>query len=274
MPQILTSSARRGSIRPGTPLLLKIRLKSLEGGSFQVFYFGSGQGSSEEHSVRFAVRRGDWQDQTVPLPPLAPGFRLRLDPPGKRGVCLIESIRFTPRLTIAAPAWLKPTVREPIPGTLTIQSGALVLRQNPHEWGGFSVAVGGRQVATGHNRPLIGYLDPATARSATGPSVRWLDLAAVATVTTGLDPATKALSVEAQLRDPDGGQWRLRQVFRPGSPTAIDVHTECSIADRSYAPCSTRPTASSAPRGTCSGCWHLGPKAPTASTANCCRSSL
>jgi len=104
-----------------------------------------------------------------------------------------------------------------------------VLRQNPHEWGGFSVAVGGRQVATGHNRPLIGYLDPATARSATGPSVRWLDLAAVATVTTGLAPATKALSVEALLRDPDGGQWRLRQVFRPGSPAAIDVHTECSV---------------------------------------------
>ena len=220
----------------GTPLLLKIRLKSSEGGSFQVFYFGSGQGSSEKHSVRFAVGRGDWQEQTVPLPPLAPGFRLRLDPPGKRGVCLIESIRFTPRLTIAAPAWPKPAVREPVPGTLTIQSGALVLRQNPHEWGGFSVAAAGRQVATGHNRPLIGYLDPATARSATGPSVRWLDLAAVATVTTGLDPATKALSVEAQLRDPDGGQWRLRQVFRPGSPTAIDVHTECSIADRSYAP--------------------------------------
>ena len=105
----------------------------------------------------------------------------------------------------------------------------LVLRQNPHEWGGFSVAAAGRQVATGHNRPLIGYFDPATARSATGPAVRWLDLAAVATVTTGLDPATKALSVEAQLRDPDGGQWRLRQVFRPGSPAAIDVHTECSV---------------------------------------------
>ena len=75
----------------GMPLLLKIRLKSLEGGSFQVSYFGSGQNSSEKHSVRFAVRRGDWQEQSVSLPPLAPGFRLRLDLPGERGVCLIES---------------------------------------------------------------------------------------------------------------------------------------------------------------------------------------
>ena len=100
----------------GTPLFMKIRLKSSEGGSFHVFYFGSGQESSEEHSVRFAVRRGDWQEQTVPLPPMAPGFRLRLDPPGERGVCLIESIRFTPRLTIAAPAWPKPTVPERVPG--------------------------------------------------------------------------------------------------------------------------------------------------------------
>jgi len=181
----------------GTPLSLKIRLKSSEGGSFQVFYFGSGQGSTEEHSVRFAVRRGDWQDQTVPLLPLVPGFRLRLDPPGERGVCLIESIRFTPQLTIVVPAWPKPTLRVPVPGMLTIQSGALVLRQHRHEWGGFNVAVGGRQVATGHNRPLIGYLDPASAKSAVNPSVRWLDLAAVATVTTGLDPATQALSVEA-----------------------------------------------------------------------------
>ncbi len=211
------------------PLLLKIRLKSSEGGSFQVFYFGSGQNSSEKHSVRFAVRRGDWQEQSVALPPLSPRFRLRLDPPGERGVCLIESIRFTPQLTIAAPAWPKPTVPEPVPGTLTIQSGALVLSQHPHEWGGFRVAVAGRQVATGHNRPLIGYLDPAKAKSAASPSVRWLDLARVATVTTGLDPATQALFIEAQLRDPDGGQWRLRQVFRPGSPAAIDVHTECSV---------------------------------------------
>ena len=213
----------------GTPLLLKIRLRSSEGGMLQVFYFGSGKGSSEEHSVRFAVRRGDWQEQTVPLPPLAPGFRLRLDPPGDRGVCLIESITFTPRLTIAAPAWPKPTIREPGPEELAVQSGVLVLRQHPHEWGGFRVTVAGRQVATGHNHPLIGYLDPAPAKSAASPSVRWLDLAAAATVTTRLDPATQTLSVEAQLRDPDAGQWRLRQVFRPGSPAAIDVDTECSV---------------------------------------------
>ena len=50
----------------GTPLLLKIRLKSSEGGSFQVFYFGSGQGSSEEHSVRFAVRRGTGRSRPCP----------------------------------------------------------------------------------------------------------------------------------------------------------------------------------------------------------------
>jgi len=132
-------------------------------------------------------------------------------------------------LTIAAPAWPKLMDREPVLGTLTIQSGGLVLKEHPYEWGGFSVAAAGRQVVTGHNRPLIGYLDPAPAKSAVSPSVRWLDLAVAATVTTGLDPAREALFVEAQFRDPDGGQWQLRQICRPGSPAAIVVHTECSV---------------------------------------------
>ncbi len=98
---------------------------------FQIFYFGSGQGSSEEHSVRFAVRRGDWQELIAPLPALAPGFRLRLDPPGERGLCLIESMQFTPQLSIAAPAWPKPTVLAEVPGSLVIRSGELVLTAEP-----------------------------------------------------------------------------------------------------------------------------------------------
>ncbi len=213
----------------GMPLLMNICLKSAEGGMFQAFFFGSGQTSSEQHSIRFAVRRGDWQELSVPLPAFGPRFRLRLDPPGQRGLCVIASIRFLPRLTIAAPDWPKPTLREAVPGMLTIQSGQLTLMHHPHQWGGFLVIVAGRQVATGHDRPLIGYLEPASTRSPTSPSVRWLDLAPAATVTTAVDPATRSLSVEAQLRDPDGGQWRLRLVFRPMSTTAIEVHTECLV---------------------------------------------
>jgi hypothetical protein len=84
-------------------------------------------------------------------------------------------------------------------------------------------------VATGHDRPLIGYLDPAGSRPDSNPSVRWLDVGRLATVRAALDPANDAVSVEARLRDPDGALWRLCQVFRPRGHGAIAMSSECFV---------------------------------------------
>jgi hypothetical protein len=206
---------------PGVPLRMTIRLRPSAGGSLQVFYSGQGQATSEERSVRVPVRRGAWQERAVFLPPLGPGFRLRLDPPGSRGACLIDWIRFEPKLDVAAPDWPKPAIPSPTADAPAVRSGPLTLRQHPGQLGGFTVQVGDRLVAAGHDRPMIGYLDPAR-------TVRWLDVANLAKVATKLDPATKTLAVEAQFQDPGGARWRLAQSFRPDADGVIAVTASCS----------------------------------------------
>jgi hypothetical protein len=205
---------------PGVPLRMTIRLRPSAGGMLQVFYAGPGQATDEDRSVRVPVKRGVWQERTVFLPPVGPGTRLRLDPPGSRGTCVIDWIRFAPRLQIAAPTWPTPTLPAVPADAPAVQSGLLTVRHHRAELGGFRAQVGDRLVATGHNRPLIGYLDPAR-------SVRWLDIAKLAKVATTLDPAARTLSVEARFQDPDGGHWRLSQTFRPGPAGSIAVTAEC-----------------------------------------------
>jgi hypothetical protein len=213
----------------GVPLLLRVRLSPPEVGSLQVFFAGPGEDPSEEHSVSVLLSSKAWQSAILALPPLGPGFRLRLDPPGSRGVCLIESIRFEPRFEIDPPAWPRPSVPAPDANALTIQSGPLELRHQSGIVGGFTLTVGGQLVATGHNRPLIGYVSPSGRKGSLAPVIHWLGVAGHGRVTSSLDPATKVLTVEAQLRDPDGAGWRLRQVFRPGPPGTIAVSCECSV---------------------------------------------
>ena len=214
----------------GVPLLMKIRLEPSTGGSVQVFYFGPDQGAAEDRSVRFSVKRGGWQEHTLPIPPLGPGFRLRIDPPGDRGVCRIASIRFEPRLTINAPNWTRPTVPEPTSLAPAIHSGELTFHQHPSQLGGFTISLRDQLLATGHNRPMIGYVNTSTnERPSTTPSVRWLDVAKLATVKTRLDPAAEALTVLAEFRDPDGGRWRLRQTIKPGPAGGFTLIADCEV---------------------------------------------
>jgi hypothetical protein len=84
-------------------LWLVLRLKSDEAGSGQFFWYRAE--ASEENSVRFPVRKGEWEDVRVPLPPLGAGYQLRFDPPGTSGKCVLASLSFEPRLPEpAAPA--------------------------------------------------------------------------------------------------------------------------------------------------------------------------
>ena len=74
----------------GEPVTLVLRAKSDEGGVAQVFYF---QGAAQEaKSVRFVLRKGAWDDVRVKLPPLGARYRLRFDPPGATGTCVLASL--------------------------------------------------------------------------------------------------------------------------------------------------------------------------------------
>lgn len=77
-----------------TACCVHIRLRSETGGRGQVFFFP--QNSREEDSVWFHAERNVWTEVRLPLPALGTGTRLRLDPPGSSGRCVISFIRVEP----------------------------------------------------------------------------------------------------------------------------------------------------------------------------------
>ena len=222
-----------------SPLWLHIRLKSQQAGGGQIFYFPAASGPTEANSIRFPVRGGQWEELDIPFPALGAGYRLRFDPPGSGGTCLLASLAFTPRLLLQPPVWPRPT--PPVLGSdvVSIQSGLLQLIQAHHQPGGFVVKVGDQILASGYTRPQIGYLVPGSRNdSPTGAqganispndTVRWLDVVSMATAT-----ATKEgeeIVVRSTVRDPDGATWSLHRAFRPISSGAIRVLTTIQ-ADR------------------------------------------
>lgn len=209
---------------PGRPLWLRVRLKSDQSGTAQVFYFD--KGATEANSIRFSVQGGDeWQNIRVPLPPLGPGFRLRLDPPGQdTGIITLAVLALEPRVLLQAPAaWLAPADLEPGGSLLSITAGDLQLTHAPKQWGGFALSVAGQKMAVGHTRPLVGYLS--------GGRLRWLPVAARARVNVTREAATGALVARATFRDDDGADWEMRQQFTPNvAGGAINVETRVRVS--------------------------------------------
>ncbi|MBI2928438.1 MAG: hypothetical protein HYY24_22440 [Verrucomicrobia bacterium] len=205
---------------PGGVLLwLRLRLKSDQGGAAQVFYFRDG--AREENSVRFHVPAGQWHEVQVPLPALGPGHRLRFDPPGNGGSCLLAKLWFDERVLFAPPAWPKPEA--PILGarSLTIESGALKLLHGRGAFGAFEVHIAGQRFGVGHTRPLIGYV--------LGKELRWVALGAGAHESVTVRRKDKSLVVRARAVDPDGATWELQQRFSPASDGAIDVENRVTV---------------------------------------------
>jgi len=211
---------------PGRTLWMRVRLKSDQAGTAQVFYFTAQKGTNEPDSVKFSVRAGVWEEARVPMPALGPGTRLRFDPPGTKGRCVVASIAFEPRVLLKPPAWPKPdapTLRDPKP---VIQSGDLQLVVHaPDRWGGFALLVAGQQVAVGNNRPVIGYV--------WDDGVRWIGLNDG--LKTEFETRKGSVVFRAVITDEDLGGWALTQRFSPSrTPGAIDVVTEINVTqDRS-----------------------------------------
>jgi hypothetical protein len=208
----------------GQTLWMRVRLKSEQGGGGQIFYFN--QGATEPNSVRFSVKAGEWQEIRVPMPALGPGYRLRFDPPGIKGACILASIRFEPRIFWKEPAWQKPTAPTLKDNALSVQSGDVRLIHSSNELGGFVLEAAGQPVAVGFNRPMIGYIQ--------GNEPRWLALSEKAKVTVRAATVTernqKAVVVQATATDADGARWEIRQRFAASSkPGAIDVETQITV---------------------------------------------
>ena len=213
-----------------SPLWLHIRLKSQQSGNGQVFYFSADSGPMEANSARFPVRGNRWEELDIPVPALGAQYRLRFDPPGSGGTCLLAALTFSPRVLLHPPVW--PRVAPPEVGSdsVSIQSGLLQLVQAHHQPGGFVVKVGDQTVALGYTRPQIGYLAPASTNGAQAVpnnapqnGVRWLDVVAMATATATKDG--EEIVVRSTLRDPDGAIWFLHRAFRPLPSGAIRVLT-------------------------------------------------
>jgi hypothetical protein len=201
----------------GQPLWLNLRVKSDRGGNAQIFFFE--HGATEDKSVRFFVPAGGWKELRVPFPTLQAKTRLRIDPPGASGECVIARMSFEARPIPVAPAWPKPIY--PVLGKDALEIRADELRLVHGEaFGAFEVRVGDKSVAVGNTRSLLGYT--------IGASNRWVEL----TNSTRVTKSRGAVVATQTFQDPDGAKWEIRQKFS-GDKSGIDVETSVVVdADR------------------------------------------
>jgi hypothetical protein len=197
------------------PLWMIMRLKSDRGGNAQIFFFQGGP--SEDKSVHFFVPAGDWTEMRVPLPSLESRTRLRFDPPGTSGTCIVAKISFEPRPIPVAPAWPKPEMPMFDKSAPSIASGEISLVHG-NALGAFEVRVNGQRVAIGNSRSLMGYT--------VGTSNRWIEL----TNATRLDKSGHAITAIQSFEDLNGGHWQIAQKFWPAHEKgAIEVETTVSV---------------------------------------------
>ncbi|HNU99020.1 MAG: hypothetical protein KA191_04585 [Verrucomicrobia bacterium] len=215
---------------PDTPLWLHIRLKSDQGGMAQIFYFNTH--ATEENSIRFAVPGGgQWHDAKVRLPALGPSYRLRFDPPGTSGTCVLNRLRFEPRVAFHPPIWPSPAPPTLGPDAVTLESGDLKLIHGRGGLGEFEVHVAGQRLACGNNRALIGYVH--------NNQVRWFPYGygADAVVTIEHQPLSLladrtiggAIRARAVCTDPDGARWQIEQAFTLNQAGALGASTRVSV---------------------------------------------
>lgn len=203
----------------GAALWLCMRLNSQESGSVQVFTYTGQVGTSEAASVRAAVRGGKWVDVRMPIYPLGPTRRLRIDPPGTKGTCTIARIWFEPRVLLKEPVWPRPVAPTIGPGSPRVSSGDVQLRHAAGTLDAFTVSVGGRTMACGNTSGMIGY--------STAKGLGWIQLAR-SKVTTR--PVGGGFSVMATARDSGGATWRISRQFSSGRVAGVlDVRTTVTV---------------------------------------------
>ncbi|MCL5098522.1 MAG: hypothetical protein M1608_13530, partial [Candidatus Omnitrophica bacterium] len=203
----------------GANLWLHLRLKSDQTGTCQVFYFRDAP--TEPNSVRFDVPGGKWFDAQVPVPALGTGWRLRIDPPGNGGTCVLARLWVTERIALQPPSWPKPEPPHADADALSLTSGALKLIHNRDGLGSFVVEVAGRRMAAGNSKSLVGYVRDR--------QVRWFALSDHQTKSATVQLVNGNLTATVQCKDPDGAQWEIEQVFTPAREGSINVQTRVTV---------------------------------------------
>lgn len=202
-------------------LYLRIRVKAEVGTVWQIFYFRDGTWATEEQSVRFTVPQGQWGEPTLILPVLPGNYRFRIDPPGPSGKAWVRYMSIEVRHIPQYPQWLQPVLPDLQGEVHEVRSGDMVLRHGAPAPGNWEVLVAGERMATGFNRPMIGYQ--------IGSNSRWVAVHS-AVQNARLWREDGALVVEYTLRDPDGGNWSVTQRFSPNTaPGVIDIQTQVSV---------------------------------------------
>ncbi len=204
-------------------LWLRLLLKSDQAGMAQVFYFPAQGSPSEANSVMMYAPGGDWAELRLPMPALGPQTRLRFDPPGTGGACVLGRISFELRPSLPEPAWLKPEPPMLDSNAPAVVSGGLALAHGTSALGAFDLRVNGTNMAVGNTRSVVGYLRNQTPW--------WFALTNPVTATL----AGGALTVRANSTDPDGGQWQVEQMFEPAAtPGGIEIQSRVTVnQDRS-----------------------------------------
>ncbi|MCL4176951.1 MAG: hypothetical protein KJ072_04295 [Verrucomicrobia bacterium] len=186
-----------------TLLWLRVRLRSDQGGTAQVFYFNDSP--TEPRSVRFEVPAAVWHEVTVPMPPLGPRHRLRIDPPGVAGTCVISSLAFEERTLFDPPAWPRPEPPVFGPDPVAVASGPLKLVHNRTQLGGFKLEVNGETAAIGHGSIRLAYLR--------NHQARWFDPQATGISAIQVQATNSQIHLHATWTDPDGAHWTHTQTF-------------------------------------------------------------
>ncbi|HEY8750865.1 MAG TPA: hypothetical protein VIM11_22970 [Tepidisphaeraceae bacterium] len=202
----------------GVALRATVRLRATDSGTLEVFYFK--RGPSQAQSVRAELKGGAWTDVKLRLPALGSGYRLRIDPPGDRGECIIESIRIEAANVIPQPVWPKPAevIAGAGAGTSSVRSGDLTLTHAGQLGQGFTVSVGGVAMAIGWNRGLIGHIYH--------DRPVWIPLDVKPTV----QVAGQTIVETSRVRDEGGGNWLITRRYTPATqPGAIDVETSVGV---------------------------------------------
>ena len=206
------------------PLVMTFVIKPASDGMAQIFYFS--KHASEEQSVGFAVRGGRWNTVRALLPPLGPGVRLRIDPPGRSGTTLVGRIDFASAASLPAPDWPRHEVFD-TDGARRLEAGPLSLAVVPD---GFALEIDGQRVAASHAQPLVGYV--------VDGEVRWIDCGVPAEVTVSAAGAAQpSILMRQALSDADGGTWSIERRFTVGSmPGLIDLEVTVEVdKDRAVA---------------------------------------
>lgn len=204
-----------------TPLWLHLRVYSDQDGTGQAFYYQ--EAPSEKSSVRFDVTSQTWQDISAPLPPLQPGTRLRLDPPGTTGRFILQQVSFSTRSTPPTPTWPQPASPHPEELSLSLSSGSLHLQHHPTQLGSFTLQINQTPFASGYPQALIGY--------EFNDTPRWFSLTNGTCSTTPTPPNQLQLTWTAT--DPDGALWTWQQSWSTAPDSTIEFSSTLQIdADR------------------------------------------